>query len=497
MKVFSISSFGFNCDSVSVETDLRRGIPSIDIVGISDASVKNTREMIMASFNNSLLDFQNERILISLSPADLKKNGTEYTLAIALSILDAQKPFDVDEVCVFGELDVSGKIVDYFPSNNRLYNKVKSAIEMGFTKFIVPEFCEWIDDFESIEFIKVSSLKDAEEKLRNKKFKMTIKNELKERNSSNIVFPEITEETKNHLNELLKKYPHASRAVSIAIAGKLNILAYGAPGCGKTMLLQGLIPYLTPYLTFEELESVKRLYSIAGMKYTNEYIPFRMPHQTASIEGMCGGGINCNPGEISLAHNGVLFLDEAAEFKTSVLQMLRVPLESGCITLSRAGRITIYPAKFQLAMAVNPCPCGNYGEKDKICLCSAKAVEMYWKKFSAPLLDRIQIKIHFEKDESGTGSIPLEKVKEQIENAYRIQRENGCYNRDIPASKLDEYTKENTWINNKSKDLTERAKYNVIKTAITIANMDNRTEINESDWDEAYKLQSFSEIQFI
>lgn len=262
----------------------------------------------------------------------------------------------------------------------------------------------------------------------------------------------------------LKGYSKAVRAISVAVAGKLNILAYGAPGCGKTMLLQGLIPYLTPCMTVEELESVKRLYALAGMEYKTNNAPFRMPHQTASIEGMCGGGTDLRPGEISLAHNGTLFLDEAAEFRTSVLQILRVPLETKQITLARAGRSTIFPANFQLAMTVNPCPCGNYGEMKNICLCSAKSVEMYWKKFSAPLLGRIQIKIHIEKDESETESVSLEKLREQIANAYRIQRKAGKFSRDLAVPGYIE------------------------KVALTIANMDNRRFIEHCDVEEAEEL---------
>ena len=262
----------------------------------------------------------------------------------------------------------------------------------------------------------------------------------------------------------LKGYSKALRAISIAVAGKLNILAYGAPGCGKTMLLKGLIPYLTPCLTVEELESVKRLYALAGMEYNTDNAPFRMPYQTASIEGMYGGGPNLRPGEISLAHNGTLFLDEAAEFRASVLQMLRVPLETKHITLARAGRSTSFPANFQLAMAVNPCPCGNYGEMKNICLCSAKSVEMYWKKFSEPLLNRIQIKIHVEKDEGETESVSLEKLRGQVANAYRIQRKAGKFNRDLAVPGYIE------------------------KVALTIANMDNREFIEHCDVEEAEEL---------
>ena len=267
----------------------------------------------------------------------------------------------------------------------------------------------------------------------------------------------------------LKGYSKALRAISIAVAGKLNILAYSAPGCGKTMLLQCLIPYLTPCMTVEELESVKRLYALAGMEYNTDNAPFRMPYQTASIEGMCGGGPNLRPGEISLAHNGTLFLDEAAEFRTSVLQMLLLPLESHSITLSRAGRSTTFPANFQLAMAVNPCPCGNYGEKDKICLCSPRAVQLYWKKFSQPLLDRIQINIHVEKDESETESVSLEELREQVANAYRIQREVGRFKRDLALS-------------------GDSIKSNIEKVALTIANMDNRRVAEQCDIDEAEEI---------
>ena len=261
----------------------------------------------------------------------------------------------------------------------------------------------------------------------------------------------------------LKGYSKVVRAISIAVAGKLNILAYGAPGCGKTMLLKGLIPYLTPCLTVEELESVKRLYTLAGMEYKWDNAPFRMPYQIASLEEMCGGGPNLRPGEFSLAHNGTLFLDEAAEFRSSVLQMVRVPLETKLINLSRAGRSTFFPTNFQLAMAVNPCLCGNCGEKDKICLCSAKSVERFWKKFSSPLLARIHIKIHVEKDDSETESVSLEELREQVTNAYRIQREVGKFNRDLNMS-------------------------NIEKVALTIANMDNREFAKQSDINEAEDL---------
>ena len=195
------------------------------------------------------------------------------------------------------------------------------------------------------------------------------------------------------------------RGLQIAAAGGHNLLAFGPPGCGKTLSMQRFRELL-PLLTLEEAQSVTRIYSIAGLLSPGLPIirmpPFRQPHQTASLEGMCGGGLHCSPGEISLSHNGVLFLDEAAEFKSSVLQMLRVPLESGMVTLSRAGRSTVYPARFQLLIAMNPCPCGFFGSKEKICLCSARSVEQYWKKISGPLMDRIDIRIQVEGNVGGS-----------------------------------------------------------------------------------------------
>nr|MCR4743078.1 ATP-binding protein [Treponema sp.] len=219
--------------------------------------------------------------------------------------------------------------------------------------------------------------------------------------------------------------------LQIAAAGGHNLLAVGAPGCGKTMAIQKF-PGISPLLTLEEAQSVTRIWSLAGLIKPSEPLvripPYRSPHQTATIEGICGGGVNCRPGEISLAHNGVLFLDEAAEFRSSVLQMLRVPLESGGITLSRAGRSTTYPAKFQLLMAANPCPCGNYGSKSKLCLCSAKSIEQYWKKFSAPLLDRIDLRVFVEnkygdmEEERPEGKKSTQELRQEIARATKAQR---------------------------------------------------------------------------
>ena len=227
-------------------------------------------------------------------------------------------------------------------------------------------------------------------------------------------------------------------ALVVGAAGRFNMMFFGSPGCGKTILMQ-YMQYLTPSLTEEESRSVRRIYSLAGLPIKDEtkvYPPFRIPHQTASIEGICGGGPNCRPGEITLAHNGVLFLDEAAEFRSSVLQMLRVPLENKTITLSRAGRSTTYPANFQLLLALNPCPCGNYGSKERICLCSAKSVDLYWKKIGGPLLDRVPIRLHIDPKEEERKEYSLNVLHIYVRRANAESRRLGVSFRDLSVEQI-------------------------------------------------------------
>lgn len=229
-------------------------------------------------------------------------------------------------------------------------------------------------------------------------------------------------------------------AMTIAIAGRHNIMAFGNVGSEKTTLMQKM-PQIMPKLLPDERESVKNIYTQAGLESIT-YIkdntrPFLTPHPTASIEGMCGGGAECRAGAITLAHNGVLFLQEATEFRCSVLQMLRVPIECGQITLSRAGVTKIFPAKFQLAMTTETCPCGNYGAKSKVCLCSAKSVEQYWKKFSAPLLDRIDIRYNCFEENTNFPRYTLDEMREHIKLAWERQyARQGKLNADLYPSDL-------------------------------------------------------------
>lgn len=497
-QIYSFTPFGYEGSLVSIETDLRRGIPAYDIVGISEGVVKETRERIRAAISNSGLNLPPERILQSFSPADLRKDGG-MELAAALDMMnvfqsnssyqDKPKNFIDENVLVLGSLNLAGQVE---PVRGALA-AVKSAAAAGINHVICnnTNFLE----ISSVPGIKVSvcdTLNDAVHAIENRdNFReLSVEKNI----SEEVTFPNDLE--KPNWNPM--GYYKTARAIEIAVAGKHNLLLVGAPGCGKTMAIQNLVPYLTPCLTDNELQSVNRIKSLAGLTTPNnansKNAPFRMPHQTASIEGICGGGINCRPGEISLAHNGVLFLDEAAEFRSSVLQMLRVPQERGTITLSRAGRTTTYPAKHQLIMAANPCPCGNYGCSGKICLDSARAIDMYWKKFSAPLLDRVAVREFVEKDEKDTRTFDVEKARERIKKAYEIQRKRGTYNNDLTEAQLgslvtlDEKGKEFYTKIVENEELSHREVINMLRMSLTIANMDGRENVLSKDLKEAFNM---------
>ena len=275
-------------------------------------------------------------------------------------------------------------------------------------------------------------------------------------------------------------------ALAVAAAGRHHILVYGKDFKGRDYTTSQITQFM-PNLLASEQTSVNRIFSIAGLKKPDSKIiqrPFRAPHPTASIEGMCGGGVNCKPGEVSLAHNGVLFLKDAPEFKTSVLQMLRVPLETGNITLSRAGRSTVYPANLQLVMTTNPCPCGNLTSNDKVCLCSAASIKQYWAKFSAPLLDRISIRYN-----TNVRVTPMfmgyNELRKRVKSAVEKQMaRQGKFNQELSDSEVTQYCKL-TYNAQNALDLavtryglSPKAKGNIIRLARTVL------DLKDGDWDE-------------
>lgn len=426
MVIYSFSNFGYEGALVSVEVDLRRGIPATDIVGLADSAVKEGCERVQCAIRNSGLEYPSERVLISLSPADLKKEGSGFDLPIALGIL--QKNFS-ENVLVMGELELSGGIRPVRGVNAACSTALASGIQYA----IVPmeNLNEALES--GIKAIGCNTLSDA----------FNLSDDLSTRKIASvggydetISFREPDSEYKDKIDMTEKEM----LALVVGASGRFNMMFFGSPGCGKTILLQ-YMQYLQPSLSANEVQSVKRIYSLAGLPIKDEtkvYPPFRMPHQTASIEGICGGGPNCRPGEITLAHNGILFLDEAAEFRTYVLQMLRVPLENKSITLSRAGRTTVYPANFQLLLALNPCPCGNYGSKNKICLCSAKSIDLYWRKISGPLLDRIPIRLNIDHSEEERNTYTLEELQSYVKRATVESRRLGTSFRDLTVEQIQE-----------------------------------------------------------
>lgn len=483
MAIYSFNPFGYDGSIVTVEADLRRGIPSVDIVGLTDGAVKESRVRMISAIKNQGFEFPSERVLISLSPCDLKKEGAGFDLPLALAVLSEKDDYPRSQsakVMVMGELELSGKLRPV----KAIYPALVSAVEYGIKYAIVPKGSETaVPNGINVEYAE--DLREAYDALCRfdevECYGNDFEEEKKEENTEmKIEFDEIPE---NNLDSV-EGHNGLKYAMAVAVAGRHHLLAYGAPGCGKTMVLSH-ITELMPKLLPEESQSTTRIYSIAGLLMLNSkggfrtVRPFRMPHQTASIEEMCGGGVNCRPGEISLAHNGVLFLNEAAEFRSGVLQMLRVPIESNCITISRAGRTTVYPAKFQLVMATNPCPCGNYGSKDKICLCSAKSVEMYWRKFSGPLLSRISIRFNVENDKFSGDDYSLENLRRRIKLAWERQyKRQGKLNQDLNPQEVLDFIKTTDGVKSElsNLNLSVRATTNILKLARTLADMTNLEE---------------------
>lgn len=495
--VNTFSTFGYEGSVVQVEVDLRRGIPAVDIVGVSDGCVKEIRERVIAAIRNSNLEFPMERVLISLCPADLKKEGSSFDLPIALAILQAQFKLEFEEnVMALGELTLSGEVRPVRAIRAALGTLVGSD---GYA--IIPNGCE-AEVPEGVPYKTVSNLNEAFNALMDLAQKKYDTFSIKEvvKMTDEVQFADIN--PKGSLDNI-KGHNNLKFAMAVAVAGRHSMITWGSVGNGKTMTVQHF-PELQTLLRPNEANSVHRIQSIAGLvSPRNDKMsmvrPFRMPHQTASIEGICGGGASCRPGEITLAHNGILFLDEAAEFRSSVLQMLRVPLETNQITLSRAGRTTVYPAHFQLVMTTENCPCGNYGVKDKICLCSAKSIELYWKKFSAPLLDRIAIRINSDDEDEGGKEWTVKELRELIKRATERQyARQGKLNQDLDPKEVVDYIEDLLTdeaidflrIQGEKYDWTNRKRANILKVARTLVDMDSneRKEITHYDIQDAMAL---------
>lgn len=501
--IYSFAPFGYEGSLVNVECDLRKGIPAIDIVGISDGAVKEERERVLAACRNQGLQIPNGRILLSLSPADLKKEGAGYDLPLALSIMAEKdkaegKNLPDEPVLAMGELELSGQVRPV----RAVRAAVKTALESGIKKFIVSEknLAE-IQDIEGIEILAVNNLSEAVAGLQVNSYTKTdpskdinlehLKNEKEVLFNDHFVENCFKDNVVSFMNNGFSK---ALEAIETAVAGKHNLFLSGAPGCGKTIIVENLIPALTPLQTYKEMQSTSRIWSMAGLMSgkISPVTPFRMPHQTASVEGMVGGGPNCRPGEVELAHNGVLFLDELPEFRSSVLQFIKIPLKTSQITLSRAGRNTTFPADTQLVAAASPCACGNFGSTSKICLCSKKSVEQYNNKM-IPVTEECGIQAIVESDPSDKKQWKLSEMQERIKTAFLIQRENGKYNKDLSPKELVEKVKCTDEMNKLlSKTFpdhkNDKKLFETLRISLTCANLEGRREVQLKDLKKALKL---------
>ncbi len=487
-KVYSGALNGIDAYIVDVEVDVSQGLPAFDIVGLPSSSIKEAKDRVRTSIKNSEIEFPIRRITINLAPADTKKDGASFDLPIAVGILIATGELEIEDIndyFIVGELSLDGKIRHI----NGVLSLVHTAQKLGFKHCIVPK--DNAEEARLITGINIYALDNLSELIQH----------FKEKNikalEPNALFDDIADIYDENFDfSNVKGQEMIKRAITIAAAGYHNIMLLGSPGSGKTMMARR-IPTVMPSLNFEESIEVTKLYSVSnkleGTKGLIRTRPFRSPHHTMSQTALAGGGRVPKPGEISLSHKGILFLDEFPEFSKQTLEILRQPLEDKQITISRVNGTITYPSNFMLVASMNPCPCGYYGTGDK-CTCTEAEVHKYLNKISGPLLDRIDIQveakpINFDDLQSTESTQSSKDIKEVVIKALAIQNqryknEDIMFNSELSVNQIEKYCK----LGKQEKEilnatfttlgLSARSYHKILKIARTIADIDGKEDIN-------------------